>query len=528
MAIPTPNHWSGRDMNEVLVEAFNQGASDVSVMSDSPISFRKNGIWVPVTNPARPLLYSDVRSILDDIRMKGSAGEIRGHEDLDFAVGITIGRGKRIRFRVNATGIYSNSSDGIEIVFRTLPSIPPSMSDIGIPKDLEEGLFPHVGLVIVAGATGCHGKGTGIRMADGSVKKVEVIEKGDIVAGPDGYGRTVLDTVTGIDALFNLKTETGRSVIINGGHVIPLITKDGNGRNHVVLRTVDEYMSEYPWIRDQYHVSVVGVDSGIAYEKFELESFGVGEYFGFKASLDSLYQDENGIVHHNSGKSTFLASVFRHLLENDQKHILTYEAPIEFVYDEIKDRKGIISQSEIPTNLPSFARAVRNSLRRAPDVILIGESRDPETIAGCITASQTGHAVYTTTHVNSSAASISRMIGEFPAAERSSMALKLLDSVRTIVHQRLIKNQDGSGRVAVREYIIFDADFKSSLMETSWENWTMEIQKEMNKRQTSLKYDVARKIEEGKLGHYAYQWIDDVLDAEEKAELIKLRSTYVA
>ena len=523
MGIPSPNHWSGREMNEVLVEAYNQGVSDISVISEGPICFRKNGIWVPATPTNKPLIYSDIRRILEDIRMTGSAGELRGHEDLDFAIGINIGRGKRIRFRVNATGIYSNSSEGIEIVFRTLPSIPPSMSDMKIDKELAEGLFPHVGLVIVAGATGCHGEGIGIRMFDKSIVPVENIKVGNKLLGPDGNEREVEEILSGIDMLYLLTAEDGKSTIINGGHILPIVTIDKASRKHMILRTVDEYMDEYPWVRDQYYVQLFD-NNNISLSKFEIKELTVGNYYGFKVSTDGLYIDQNGFVHHNSGKSTFLASVFRYLLENDPKHILTYEAPIEFVYDEIKEKKGVIAQSEIPTNLPSFARAVRNSLRRAPDVILIGESRDPETISGCITASQTGHAVYTTTHVNSVAASISRLVGEFPSEERSSMALKVLDAVRTIVHQRLIKKHDGSGRVAVREYMIFDADFKSYLMETSWENWTMEIQKEINKRKTSLKFDVGRKIEEGQLGNYAYQWIDDVLTVEEKSELIKLRS----
>lgn len=101
-----------------------------------------------------------------------------------------------------------------------------------------------------------------------------------------------------------------------------------------------------------------------------------------------------------SGKTTLLAAGNRHLLERPEGcgKMLTYEAPIEYVYDTIASPRSLVSQSEIPRHLPDFAKGVRNALRRKPEIILVGESRDKETINASIEASQTGHAVYTTTH----------------------------------------------------------------------------------------------------------------------------------
>jgi defect-in-organelle-trafficking protein DotB len=121
-----------------------------------------------------------------------------------------------------------------------------------------------------------------------------------------------------------------------------------------------------------------------------------------------------------SGKSTLLSGIIRHLAEQKDSHrkILTYEAPIEFVYDNIEATSCVISQSEIPRHLPSFAAGVRNALRRKPRLILVGEARDEQTIAAVIDAAMTGHPVYTTVHSNGVADSVRRMISTFPAEER--------------------------------------------------------------------------------------------------------------
>ncbi len=147
-----------------------------------------------------------------------------------------------------------------------------------------------------------------------------------------------------------------------------------------------------------------------------------------------------------SGKSTLLAAGNRMLLERPHGcgKMLTYEAPIEYTYDTIHSPRSLVSQTEIPRHLPSFADGVRNALRRKPSIILVGEARDNETISSAIEAAQTGHAVYTTTHTTGVAETIRRMISAFDKSERTERAYALMETVRLIVTQALVPKVGGS------------------------------------------------------------------------------------
>lgn len=182
-----------------------------------------------------------------------------------------------------------------------------------------------------------------------------------------------------------------------------------------------------------------------------------------------------------SGKSTLLAAGNRHLLERPEGcgKMLTYEAPIEYVYDNVKSPRSLVSQSEIPRHLPTFAHGVRNALRRKPEVILVGEARDRETINAAIEASQTGHAVYTTTHTNGVAATVQRMLSAYDMSEREERAIALMESLRLIVTQALVPRV-GGGRVGVREYMKFPEDVREKLMDMSFTEWPNEIQRMIN------------------------------------------------
>jgi defect-in-organelle-trafficking protein DotB len=179
-----------------------------------------------------------------------------------------------------------------------------------------------------------------------------------------------------------------------------------------------------------------------------------------------------------SGKTTLLAAGIRMLLE--RKHgcgkVVCYEAPIEFVYDAIKSPRSMIAQTEIPRHLPDFARGVRNALRRKPNIILVGEARDRETITTTIEASQTGHLVYTTTHTIGVANTIQRMISTFDSDERSERAYSLLETVRLIVTQALVPKTTG-GRIGVREWMRFPDDVRERLLGMEFTQWPAEIQR---------------------------------------------------
>ncbi len=183
-----------------------------------------------------------------------------------------------------------------------------------------------------------------------------------------------------------------------------------------------------------------------------------------------------------SGKTTLLAAGTRMLIERAEGagKMLTYEAPIEYVYDQVMGPHSIIAQSEIPRNLPSFAAGVRNALRRKPNIILVGEARDRETVSAAIEAGQTGHLVYATTHTIGVAATVRRLVSVFDSGERLERAYALIESTRLIVTQALVPRV-GGGRVALREYLIFDEHVREHLLETPLENWTSETQNMLEK-----------------------------------------------
>jgi len=164
-----------------------------------------------------------------------------------------------------------------------------------------------------------------------------------------------------------------------------------------------------------------------------------------------------------SGKSTLLSSIMREILETKDGKILTYESPIEFVYDNIKAPNAIISQHEVPKHLPDFPSSIRNALRRKPTYILVGEARDAETISAVIDAALTGHTVYTTVHSNGVADTIRRMVSAFKAEERHSRSLDLVTLVRAVIWQALLPSADGK-RVALREWLIFNEEVRNQLV----------------------------------------------------------------
>jgi len=152
-----------------------------------------------------------------------------------------------------------------------------------------------------------------------------------------------------------------------------------------------------------------------------------------------------------SGKSTTLAAMVNYINENEHGHILTVEDPIEFVHEA---KKCLINQREVGPHTLSFANALRSALREDPDVILVGEMRDLETIRLAMTAAETGHLVFGTLHTSSAAKTIDRIIDVFPAEEKEMVRAMLSESLRAVISQTLCKTKDGSGRVAAHEIMI--------------------------------------------------------------------------
>jgi twitching motility protein PilT len=152
-----------------------------------------------------------------------------------------------------------------------------------------------------------------------------------------------------------------------------------------------------------------------------------------------------------SGKSTTLAAMVNYINENEHGHILTVEDPIEFVHEA---KKCLINQREVGPHTLSFANALRSALREDPDVILVGEMRDLETIRLAMTAAETGHLVFGTLHTSSAAKTIDRIIDVFPGEEKEMVRSMLSESLRAVISQTLCKTKDGAGRVAAHEVMI--------------------------------------------------------------------------
>jgi len=149
-----------------------------------------------------------------------------------------------------------------------------------------------------------------------------------------------------------------------------------------------------------------------------------------------------------SGKSTSMASLLNEINAERYQHILTIEDPVEYVFTE---RRCVISQRQIGIDVPDFAQAMRAALREDPDVILMGEMRDPESMEIALTAAETGHLVFTTLHAPTSADAITRMVSSFRGEEQATIRAKLAHNLRAIVTQRLLPKIEGGGRTVACE-----------------------------------------------------------------------------
>src|SRR6266498_1058582 len=181
------------------------------------------------------------------------------------------------------------------------------------------------------------------------------------------------------------------------------------------------------------------------------------EELGIPSSLHVLAEKPRGLVlvtgPTGSGKSTTLAALIDEVNRTRSEHILTIEDPIEFVH---RHKKCIVNQREIGVDASSFAEGLRAALRQDPDVILVGEMRDLETIATALTAAETGHLVFGTLHTQSAPSTIDRIIDVFPAEQQEQVRIMIANSLQGVVTQTLIPTADGVGRVPALEVLLPD------------------------------------------------------------------------
>jgi twitching motility protein PilT len=171
--------------------------------------------------------------------------------------------------------------------------------------------------------------------------------------------------------------------------------------------------------------------------------------------MEKISQEERGLILvtgvTGSGKSSTLAAVVNYINQHYRKHILTIEDPIEFLHE---DKFARITQREIGPDTPSFSNALRAALRQDPDVILVGEMRDTETIEIAIKAAETGHLVLSTVHTTDVVRTIGRIIGVFPPEAQAGVRMRLSDNLKAIVSQRLLPHISGKGRVVAAEIMV--------------------------------------------------------------------------
>lgn len=202
-----------------------------------------------------------------------------------------------------------------------------------------------------------------------------------------------------------------------------------------------------------------------------------------------------------SGKTTMIAALLKYIIQTMRKHILTVEDPIEYDFKRVPNRLSRVFQTEIGTNVVSFSRFIKHMLRRSPDIILLGELRDSESIDAGILAAQTGHLVFATGHTNNCSNALERLVGDLPAEQQKSKLLKLAGATRTVIHQRLLAGRNG-GRVAVMEELHITKELQMkmySIIAKGDDSLTRYLAEHIEKTGLSIKQSIKNKFSEGKL-----------------------------
>jgi len=229
---------------------------------------------------------------------------------------------------------------------------------------------------------------------------------------------------------------------------------------------------------------------------------------GLPKIFEEIAQYPRGIVlvtgPTGSGKSTTLAAMINYINQNRNEHILTIEDPIEFVHEGIK---CLINQREVHAHTLGFSEALRSALREDPDVILVGEMRDLETIRLALTAAETGHLVFGTLHTTSAAKTIDRVVDVFPGAEKDMVRSMLSESLRAVISQTLMKKK-GGGRVAAHEIMVCNPAIRNLIRENKVAQMYSAIQTGQGAGMQTLDQALKTLVDQGAI---------TVMDAKEKA-----------
>lgn len=254
------------------------------------------------------------------------------------------------------------------------------------------------------------------------------------------------------------------------------------------------------------------------------------EDLGLEEAITSNIAPREGMIvvtgSTGSGKSTLLASIIRHLCEEPKgnRKIITYESPIEFVYDEVSRPTTSVAQSEIGRNLASFTAGTRNALRRKPTIILVGEARDAETVGEAIVASQTGHLLFTTAHTNGFAETIRRLASVFGENERNSRIVDMIAALRMVVSQTLVPNKHG-GKVALREFLVMTPEIVERLLESDLDRLSLTCRRVLDEHGQTFLKSAQRAYDEGKITRETLQRFEYAKRGNERDEAALIKAT---
>ena len=208
-----------------------------------------------------------------------------------------------------------------------------------------------------------------------------------------------------------------------------------------------------------------------------------------------------------SGKSTTLAALIDYINRNHQSHILTLEDPIEFQH---VSQKCMVNQRQLGSHFTTFASALRGALREDPDIILVGEMRDPETIALAITAAETGHLVFATLHTNSAPKTIDRIIDSFPSDQQGQIRSMLSDSLKMVISQKLVPTADGRGRHLVMDVMINNSAIANLIREGKLHQIASIMQTSKREGMLVMDSELLDAVKSGKvLGREAWEYSND-------------------
>ena len=201
-----------------------------------------------------------------------------------------------------------------------------------------------------------------------------------------------------------------------------------------------------------------------------------------------------------SGKSTTLAAMIDHINGKRRCHILTIEDPIEYYYE---DRRALVSQRELDIDTRTFTAALRHSFRQDPDVVLLGEMRDPETMATAITLAETGHLTFSTLHTSDCTQTITRIVDAFPPHQQEQIRSQLALSLEAVISQRLLKLQGRRGRVAAREVMICTRAIRNLIREGKYNQLYSAIQTGLEEGMVTLDAALGRLLADGQIDYEA-------------------------